>query len=415
MNRIKEIILISTILSSSMVIVSCLSNSTVASFEKHVDLDYKNYFTHYQISDETNDFFYIEIHRSNLTCKVTRETPQVSPSTFSKKSCDVPISGWNNINPLYSNLHVFSHDYVLLIKPYDRENHESKVHIIRMTDCHVVEISLPGMNLVRIKPPEIKGNEKFFNIFYHSTEEAISSKTDCENNICRRTYSLDGQKIEEPTGHIISISPTKFNTYNGYIPLTPYDSISTKPFYSLKMFIPKPVIYRVHSNDNATELFTSINKFPPSVSFSNSKLGLCYDYSNGSAICRQYDSYDNDKVLLNIKLNLTEYSDDYYIYWLKPYNLRDGGMVVVLVEFYEPKSLSKIKSLKIIRIRSNSQISLPVVIPYDKVDSTGLSHNQFLENDEEICFKLTSKIIEEFTHVIYRIECIPKNSFKFQM
>lgn len=415
MSRIKKTILNLSVLFSTVLMANCESfpSTSIRSFQKNLVFNTQNYSYVEGLSDKSNDLFYIECNR--ILCKVTTETLNDISSDFITKSCEFPDRLGNGSFFHKTFMHPLDHKNVLLTDEYYDVNDNYKfqgfsIFIIRMTDCSVVEMTLPAPITIELFDElATVENEDTFDIFYTVEKKTVNSNIDCQTNICRITYNLDGKLIRGPTKYLQTPN-ANFKPDEGWLPTRSSDLIASKINYYRKFF-PSHGLYRVYSNGTAVELFKSKNIFFH-VSYSNSKVGFCVNNFNNSAMCRQYDSKDNDKLLMNFNVSFnSRFHCD-----LRLYNLKEGGLIMVLVEISRPFRFDeKVENLKIIRVRADGQQSLVMVIPYDKFNVSWPRYTNFLENDQELCFKLRAKRIDRFhyyiNYVTYRIECIPKKLF----
>lgn len=79
-----------------------------------------------------------------------------------------------------------------------------------------------------------------------------------------------------------------------------------------------------------------------------------------------YDS--KSTLLINFNLKLSDYLTNPKNVWLYPYNLRDGGLLLSLVEFKNELGIfeNKIDNLQIIRVFDHGQYTLTLKTSYSE-------------------------------------------------
>lgn len=204
-----------------------------------------------------------------------------------------------------------------------------------MTDCHVVELSFPKTAVHMI----FKGVDyaNAFNVFYTNktqASETSKSEIDCKNFDCLITYSSDGKVINGP----VAYTPCDVRNSSEEWRLAFFsDSLALNSVYYsryyIKFFEGGIGVLRVDQNAVGSEVFTS-NYTLAGQSVSNSKLSLCafttrMNYDKNLVTCSQHDSKNNDKVLVNFNLSLSDYAPKapYQDVRIEPYNLQDGNII----------------------------------------------------------------------------------------
>lgn len=434
MDRMKRYMIIITLLFATMFVAKCDSSPSIESFQKSLDYDTKKFKFYTGISDKTNDFFYALCNKTYLNrrvdykCKVTIETPLVSPLDSSKKTCDVWVSNWQDDdrdiwikspqyldekNVFFTRFHANGYKFV-----------GTTIYIIRKTNCHVVELSLPNIEVIWTGTQETKDHEDVFNVIfsYRSDKKTPSSNVDCLNYYCIITYNMNGRVIDGPTQYQKKSNNCYSNSGEHWEPLFSSDLINHKSMYYYKI-APQRGLCRVRKDGLTTELFTTDLGYVAK-SFANSKIGYCIDHRYGSVTCKQYDF--KDKVLMDFNLNLTDFLDHSNHHKIEVYNLQHSGMIVLIVEIQGYKLFGEIRdkivNLKIIWVKNDGQLFF-VEIPYGKNNFITNSNNQFMISEDvtKLCLKfISSRNFEKDSsnlqvindHVMYGIDCLPKNLFK---
>lgn len=316
---------------------------------------------------------------------MTRETPVTEPSEFSKKSCDFFIPNWYEKQPEPASLRPLNHDHVLLINRQETNGRamtgvESKVYVIRMSDCNLVKLSLAGVYINWNGRIVKKENENYFDVVYKRKKISELSNVDQQIYVSRVRYSLDGELIQNVTEYVQLQSENEHPLWPTVISNSTYWTFTSKgsSFNFLNQF----------RSGVKSEVVNFTTGLISPVSTSNSKVGFCIDYFNDTDICRQYDS--DGKLLFSSNVNFFNNRPD-----LWTYNLRDNGLIVVVFEFQKIN-----QNLKVFRVQNDGQYYLLREIPYQ----FSVGHFKFLEVDEELCLKFTT-----FSLSTYTIKCFSKN------
>lgn len=400
----KESAFIITI-SASIFLINCQFIKPYRSFEKELLLDNNEQLIFVDSSDQSNDFYYIEIDdKSNdYVFNVTVEVP-IFEDIFLTKQCKLS----------FLNAHTKTEDPQNIsyqLKPLDRKNVvvvvdvevkssvRSEIFAVQMENCKVAKISMRNL---KHKPKVAPGN-KNFDVLY--IESSNSSNSNCRNNPCKVTYSFDGEFIRGPVKYIreVDLEVSEISSF------LLHESSCTALIAGTKTKQPGNFgLYLVHDG-TATKVLATDAGFS-GWSVSNKKASFCVINHNHQAACRQYDLNANH--LLNFQLNLSDFSEKPQELQLQTYNLRDGGMIVVMTETNEHDR--KIENLKVLRIDQDNRYSLPLKIPKGEIDFSRHVNFNFMENDMEFCIKLISKFSLGDLYqdsVKYRLLCIRKAYF----
>lgn len=368
------------------------------------------------LSNNTKDFYYVSCDtKTNTThhlCNVTVETPDASDVIF-KQTCNISVS--NDFDKGYDVLDKFLQplDNKSVLLRLDRVKHsksvESTIYIVKMDNCTVAKVSLTGLHYA----PGIYLRTEAFDVFYTNVTKDNATHPDCHDHFCRISYNLDGKLIYGPKKFMKRPSFGQHKVGH-WAPLLLNDSVNTNSiFFKIDFEVPLANGLYWYRSRIANKLFMNNSTFS-GLSFSNQKISACINYKNNNASCAQYDS--EAKLQVNFNLNLSNFSNHTNDVKVIPHNLQSGELIVVLIEFVDPKLNEKIDNFRIFNIRNSSQHTLPKKILYKKMNSTSsdiLTYN-FVEDDAEVCFKVMTTNLWYFNHhnyVKYRIECIPKRLF----
>lgn len=283
-----------------------------------------------------------------------------------------------------------------------------------MTDCNLVEITLPYSNVgfgVRTM-----NHEDVLDVLY-TFNANTTSNPDCQNYLCKVTYNLHGKviinstKFMKKSGHSIDVDDDASTFFP--LQLYEYDSSNSIPMmFVFKKFDnehPKNVaLYRVDKDTAVTKVFSTNASFS-GWSPSHSKVSFCTREKDGWTKCQQYDSKAN--LLMNINLNLSDFSKHPENVRLQSYNLRDGGFILFFIEsIYETTPYPVNTDMKILYISNESQWTSPLEIPFGRLNVSGYPHFEFLDKDTKFCLKLISNNFHmKQSYVEYLIQCFPKN------
>lgn len=354
-------------------------------------------------SDRGNDLYYAECdiskNSTKSTCTVTVDIP-VDVGAIFQKSCHVSVTAWNNDHFRSSSKYLIPINQTnTLLKVRSEYNNEIfwAVYSIRMPDCKVVEIILPGLNIE--SKIDIANNENHLDFFYTTEKNSNLSGLDCQKNICRITYNLNN-------GSVIRDS-MKF--------MEKPDSLRQMRFLyignSLKIIMIANdhnilELYRVH---NATiESLTTISGFG-GYSTSNGKFSWFRLKDKSNVIIRQYDAKNHHLADFSLS-HVDRLKDSKYSPIL--YNLRDHGLIFLHVEF--TSNFEFVDTIKIFRFVNDSQSTLPLEIPFREFDFKDEVEFKFLEDETKFCLKAISKNddrVEENSYLFYETFCFPKDYF----
>lgn len=363
---------------------------------------------HNGLTEKTKDFYYAV--RKNLyttsdyVCDVTRETPS-DDGVFFNKTCPVKIlilpgTHHNQIHDLVP----LDHDYALLISLYwSAHPGPTGIHIIRMADCKVVELTLKNTWIKKVGP--VSPDERTFDLIYNLVGD--ESDINCRDYFCKVTYNLDGELIHNATQYV---RKPDFDKKESSEPKFFSDLIDSKFIYYKSRSDKHVKFHRVHQNGSKTEIFSSVGRMASSLSTANGyKLSVCTvdEFFSHVGVCKQYDSKDNDKVLMDFEIDLKNYLNVSNMYNLHLYNMKNGGLILVGVEI---KGFWNVDNLKIIRVSKDGRLpSSSFVIPFANHEFEHIKDFAAVEDDTNICLKITN--VENLKNFVYkrRIECIPKN------
>lgn len=358
---------------------------------------------HSGLTENTKDFHHAVCnnnYESDYVCKVTRETPLVD-AAYIIKTCPVKISVSHlaHHNEM-QNLVPLNHDYALLVSRHWRWSDPvaTSIHIIRMTDCQVVELMLENTLVKKVGP--LTPKERTFQVIYESN-------VNCADYFCTVTYNLDGELVHNATQY--TRKPT-FGEKEFAQPAYFSDYSESKLVYYIQ-WSDVDRLYRVHQNGSKTEVFSiDPRKNSYKYTFRNGKLGTCaFDDESYMGVCKQHDSRDNDKVVMNFELDFNKYINFSKIHFFKTYNMRDGGMMLLVVEF---KNNEVIDNLRIVRVNKDGQPSAPLDIPFENYGFGNFNEFVAVEDDTSICLKLVYLDTSEGLVYKRRIECVPKSKLE---
>lgn len=397
---------------------SCRSSPPIRSFHKDLKVNNTDLWRGFKkASEKTNELFFFSCGRSYV-CNMTVTNPVFDRAP--QKSCKVSFP--KNYN--FEGLEVMDdNNFILSYFGTFPTLNDLIIQVVRMSDCNVVELSLPNVEIM----PKIYPKAKSFDLIYSisTNENKKTLNPDCQNNVCRVTYDTLGKVINGP--RVLMQKPNlgkKVSRYE-WFPVFLGDSFSSISLVAFKLHYNNGKestfdrgFYRIQNE--TSQDFPSKGIIFEKLSTHNSKFSFCIRdiYDADKADCRQYDS--NAKLLFKFNLTINDFVDVPDETFVTTYNLRDGGMILLLTE-YNPKNQGIVEEkLRILHVREDGQYTLPPVnldLMYKYVD--GISH-YFFEDDKEFCLKtlrghspyLRLKFNEVINSTVkFRIDCITKNYF----
>lgn len=399
----------STLIFIVLFLVKCDSMTGIKRFYIIIPYDSARYRKQDRLSEKTNSLFSVNCEKSygqSRFCKMSVEIPVSTPNNVKYKECDFTVNFQVGVPNNAHTIKPLNDSYVVYIQSnYDQTVQiGSTFYIIRMTDCHVVTVSVESADDPYHNALQWADDAEYIDVLYASSND--DRKPDY-TRICRQRFRIDGKLVRGPMEYLRLPDFKPTDKYK--IHLSTHLLLSRSVYYG-----GSPVLYRVNSNGETKEIYRG-DLTLTEISTTNSKISFCDRYNGAQTMCKQYDSTDDDKLLIDVHVNLYEFTAESKSYDLFSYNMREEGLIIVIVSFSGDK-FSLVEDITVLQAKNNNKLSKKVYLNYDFDRFKGLRFHEVSDDDTQVCVKL---IADEFWRgevadpSTFTLECIAKDFFVF--